>query len=146
MSFTRREMVLLSGSAVTVGLAGCQAPLASETPRIDLELRNYTDTEQPVRFRVLRTDREQYANAEVFSRQFEVPAPDAGESAGTLVERDIVERRAYILRVQPKFGNGQWYLHHFYPRESTSDGDGGSFDIRLYREEESGDVYPRFFM
>lgn len=146
MSLTRREMVLLSGSAVTVGLAGCQTPLGSETSRIDLELRNYTDEAQSVRIRVLRTDREEHNDAEVFAREFEVPAPEAGESAGTLVERDIIERRPYILRVQPKFGNGQWYHHHYYPRESGTHEDGGSFDIRLYRDEESGDIYPRFFM
>lgn len=145
MSPTRREIILLSGSAVTAGLAGCQAPLRAHSPQFDLELANYTDQEQPLRIRVLRADSEEYNEAEVFAREFEVPPPEAGESAGTLVERDIVERRPYILRVQPKFGNGQWYHHHYFPRESTTD-DAGSFDIRLYREEESGDVYPRFFM
>ena len=141
---TRRELLVLSGATVVTGLAGCQAPSVAQTPRVDIELYNYTAEEQPVRIRVLRTDRDEYSEAEVFARNFEVPAPPDGESAGTLVEHDIAERRPYLLRVQPKFGNGQWYHHHYYPGESSTDED--VFDIRLYREEEGGAVYPRFFM
>lgn len=145
-SLARREMLLLSGSIATTGLAGCQAPLVSESPRIDIELYNYTSDRQPVQIRILRTDRDEYSDAEVFAREFDVPAPSAGASAGTLKEDDVVERRPYLLRVRPKYGNGQWYHHHYYPGESTTEKDDSHFDVRLYREEESGDVYPRFFM
>jgi hypothetical protein len=136
----------MSGYAAAAGLSGCQAPLLSETPRIDIKLYNYTSDPQQVQIRILRTDRDEYSDVGVFARDFEVPAPPDDESAGTLEEEDIVDRRPYILRVQPKHGNGQWYHHHYYPGESTTDEDSAYFDVRLYREEATGDVYPRFFM
>ncbi|WP_193308435.1 hypothetical protein [Halorubrum halophilum] len=136
---------LLGGLSVTFGgLAGCQAPLVSGPPRIDLELYNYTPDPQPVQIRVLRTDRDEYDDARVFSREFEVPSRSDEASAGTLKENDIVERRPYLLRVRPKFGDGQWYHHHYYPGESATDEDSVSLDIRLRQEESTGDVYPRF--
>lgn len=146
MKPTRRELLRVSGSAVTVGFSGCQDPLLSDVPRVDLELYNYTADAQQVRVQVLRTDRDDHSDAEVFFRDFEVPAPTDGESAGTHTEEDIVERRSYVLRVQPKYGNGQWYHHHYYPGESTTNDDNTYSDVRLYREDTTGDVYPRFFM
>lgn len=146
MAPMRRRILLAVGSALTASLSGCQTPLLSDPPRIDLELYNYTADPQPVQIRVLRTDSDEYDEARVFSREFEVPPRSDDASAGTLDEDSIVERRPYLLRVRPKFGDGQWYHHHYYPGESATDEDSASFDIRLRREETTGDVYPQFFM
>lgn len=146
MRFTRREILVASGTVVTAGLSGCQTPLFSETASIDIELFNYTADPQQVQIQVLRTDRDEYGEAEVFSRNFEVPAPAEDESAGTVREENIVERRPYLLRARPKNGNGQWHHHHYYLSGSTTDEDSAYFDVRLYREEATDIVYPRFFM
>lgn len=111
-----------------------------------MQLVNYTSDPQPVQIRILRTDRDEYSDAEVFAREFNVPAPADDESAGTLGEEDVVKRRRYTLRVRPKFGNGEWHHYHYFPGKSTTDEDGPYFDIRLYRNEITGNVYPRFFM
>ncbi len=146
MTPSRRKTLLAAGATLTAGLSGCQGRLLSDPPRIDLELYNYTADPQLVQIRVLRTDKNEYDEARVFSRELEVPPRSDDASAGTLGEDSIVERRPYLLRVRPKFGDGQWHHHHYYPGESANDEDSTAFDIRLRREETTGDVYPLFFI
>lgn len=144
MSPTRRDALRLTGCAVTAALSGCQVPLLSDQHRVDLRLFNYTADPQQVKIEFLRTDRQEYNDANVFSREYEVPSPPEDESAGTLMDEDIVDRRPYILRAQPHYGNGQWHHYHYFPGESTSGPEHAYVAVRLYRRENGDAVYPRF--
>jgi hypothetical protein len=143
MRFTRREILPISGSAVVTGLSGCQVPLLSEPQRVDLTLYNYTTDPQEVKIEILRSDEESISNAEVFARNLQVPPPTGSDSAGRLQREDIVEDRAYILRALPKYGNGQWHHYHYYSGEYQG-GENPSFDVRLYRDEQTNTVYVEF--
>lgn len=140
----RRRSFLIGSSIIAASAAGCADPVNGNRPKIDLELFNYTADEQPLIVEVLRVDTDEYSEARVLNQEFSVPPPREGESAGVLRESDVVPRRRYLLRVLPKYGRGEWYTHHFYPGESTSDPDSERFDIRIYRDEETEALYVRF--
>lgn len=141
MTPTRRA-VLASGCAASAALAGCS--LLSEPSQVDIQLYNYTSDSQMVRVELVQPGAADHSDADVLSRQFDIPAPADGESAGTHRAQDIAERQPYIVRALPKFGNGQTYHYHYFPGENTSAEDTGYIDLRLYRREVTDDVYVRF--
>lgn len=143
MYFTRRQALLISSSTVAAGLSGCQVPPLSETQRVDLKLYNYTTDPQQVQIEILRSDEESIRDAEVFARNLQVPPPTGSDSAGRLQREDIVEDRAYVLRALPKYGDGQWHHYHYYSGEYQG-GENPSFDVRLYRDEQTDTVYVEF--
>ena len=131
MQLTRRTLLAGSTAALT-SLAGCQLPLLSNAEQVDLELFNYTPTPQPIKISLLRPEKDEFSEAEAFSREFEVPPPDDGESAGTLDIRDVADRRQYLVRAVPKFGIRPPYQYRYFPGENTTASDNPYIDVRIY--------------
>lgn len=44
----------------------------------------------------------------------------------------------------PKYGDGSWLHHHFYPGEPASGPEGATIDVRLYRAESTNELDVRF--
>lgn len=128
--------MLAAGSALLVPLSGCVGESLSSRPRLDLVLRNYTDERQPLQIEVFGAD-----GSALLDGDFEIPPPGDGNTAGTLRRTNVVPARRLLIRVRLKFGRGTWNHHHHVP-----DADGAeAIDIRVYRDEETGALYSRFF-
>ncbi|MEF8757668.1 MAG: hypothetical protein V5A33_05490 [Halobacteriales archaeon] len=140
----RRRAFLLGSSGVVASLSGCTDVFSTSSPTVDLNLANYTAETQPLKLELLRTDRDDHGDANVFAREFELPPPPADEPAGVVREPDVVQRRRYLVRVLPKFGRGQWHHHHFYPGEDGTDPDSEEIFVALYRDDETENLYVRF--
>ena len=140
----RRRAFLLGSSGTVASLAGCADVFSTGTPTVDLVLANYTAETQPLKLELLRTDRDDHADALAFARRFELPPSPQDEPAGVVREPDAVQRRRYLVRVLPKFGRGQWHHHHFYPGEDATDPDSEEVFVALYRDAETENLYVRF--
>lgn len=137
---TRRSLLL--GSGVAIGtIAGCQSLGIGQSSKIGLTLRNYTDTEQPLRLELLREDKTEAAAATVLDTEYNVPAPrgDNG-SAGTIRETDVVPSRRYLVQVLLKNGRYDRFHAHYYPNSST----GRGIDISIYRDETTRNLFVDF--
>lgn len=137
---SRRESLVLGGSTLAVLVSGCQTVLNVGRSPIDLQFYNYTDRTQPLKLELLRTGNRTHGAAAVVDREFEVPPPSGDEPTGTVRKPDIAERRAYVVRVLLKYGDGTWAHHHFYPDDSSHN----QVDIRIYPREQTDDLYVRF--
>lgn len=127
-----------------VSLSGCPGAPDANGSSVDLALYNYTAATQPLKLEALRADAETYADAVAFEGEFEVPPPGDGEPAGVVRQSDVVPRRRYLLRALLRNGRGEWDHHHFYPGESSTDPDAARFEVRVYRDEATGEPYTRF--
>lgn len=132
--------MIAAGSALLVPLAGCVGESLSSRSQLDLVLRNYTAEPQPLQVEVL-SDEGSSGGSVLLDDEFEIPPPADGETAGTLRRTDVVPARRLLIRVRLKFGRGTWNHHHHVP-----DADGAeAIDIRVYRDEDTGALYSRFF-
>lgn len=134
-----RRSFLASGSAALAALSGCQGGLTGSRELLDLVLYNYTDEPQPLQLEILRDDREAHNEAAVLDREFDVPPPGDGESAGQVSESDAVARRRYTLRVLLRNGRFETHHYHFYPGEASR------IAVRIYRDQNTGTLYVRFY-
>lgn len=132
--------MLLGGSTLITLLSGCQSAIGVDSSSIDVKLYNYTNDPQSLKFELLRTGNHSYDDALVAEREYEVPPPEGGESAGTIGETEIAKERAYIVRILLRNSDGEWFHHHFYPGESAEE----MVDIRIYSREETNRLYVRF--
>ena len=137
----RRRAVLTAAGAVTVPLAGCSTALTDRDEALTLVLRNYTAKPQSLQLELLTPEGSDTGDARVMRREFEVPAPAEGASAGVTRQPDVAPYGRYIVRVRMKSGRGEWEHHHFVP-DST---DAGEIDVGIYRADASGELYTRFF-
>lgn len=137
---SRRGVFALGGSLFLTVAAGCQSNLDLDPAPIDLKFYNYTNRVQPLKLELLRTGNHTHDAAAVVDRNFEVPQPEDGESAGTLRKPGIAKRQAYVARVKLKYGDGTWAHHHFYP----DDAEYNEVGIRIYAREQSDRLYVRF--
>lgn len=112
--------------------------MGSESDMVPLAFYNYTAETQPLKIDILPENEDTDSTNAVVNREFEIPPPQEGESAGVVRELDIVQRRRYVIRVLFRNGNGQWHHHHFYPDDSDQ------LLVRIYREEETESLYARF--
>jgi len=140
---SNRRSFLLGSSAFVSSLAGC-VDLGSSTHMVDLNLANYTTERQPLRIEILREDADEYDAGLVLGRKFTIPAPKAGEPAGTVRKSDLVERRPYLVRTLLKYGRGQRDEYHFYPGENATDPEASYIDIRVYQDDDTNELYTRF--
>lgn len=138
---SRRRSLLAGTSALMVPLAGCLTDFFGNRPDLGLTLRNYTSDPQPLQVEILRDDGSDINEARVLRREFEVPPPTGDETAGAVRNDDIVPHGRYLVRVRLKFGGGEWDHHHFVPGRSGP----AEIDIRVYRDEVTGELYTRFF-
>lgn len=143
MAFPRRSF-LISGCTVVASLSGCLETMFTDGSKVNLSIFNYTSETQPLLIEILQENSDEYSDALVFDREFKVPPPQGDESAGVVRESNIVSRRRYLVRVLPKYGRDQWRHYHFYPGESSTDADSESLNIRIYRDEQSDELYTRF--
>jgi len=143
MSLHRRSL-LIGSVAIAASLSGCSDLFSRRSPTIDLAVANYTGDRQPLEVELLDANADRYGDALVFDREFEVPPPGDGETAGVVREHDVVPRRRYLVRVLLKFGDGQWRHHHFYPGEETTDPESEEIVVGVYRDEDTDDLSVRF--
>lgn len=137
----QRRTFLIGSSAALVPLAGCLDGVLTNRSNVDLNLFNYTDEEQPLKIELLPDGSDANGGSLEFEREFNLPPPPEGDSAGVVREADIAPQRRYVVRVLLKFGRGEWDHHHHYPRPTGP----SDIDIRVYRDEETGALYTRFF-
>lgn len=104
---------------------------------------NYTGEDRRLKLELLRHDEEEYRDALAFHDEVEIPAED-GDSAGVLRNADAVARRRYLVRVLLWGGRGQRHESHFYPGESTTDPELEKLFIRVYRDDDTDELYVRF--
>lgn len=140
MSPSRRTL-LTGAAALTLPMSGCLNQVLGRGPAVDLILRNYTSEAQPLQVELLREDRSEISEAQVLRREFEVPPPSGEDPAGVVRRPELVPRTRYLVRVRLKFGRGEWDHTHFVPGRSGA----AEIDIRVYRDDETGALYTRFF-
>jgi hypothetical protein len=121
-------------------LSGCQRLGQQARPRIDLVLRNYTDSAQPLRLSLLREDGSRRQEALVLTEDYTVPAPGNDGPAGTVRETDAVPERTYLVRVLLKNGRFERFHAHYRPGGSTA----GGIEIRVYRDETTSNLFVDF--
>ncbi len=150
MNLTRRAL-LTGGTATTTVFAGCQLPILSGSEKIDLELINYAPDPQQISVSLLRPDKREFSEAEVFSRNFHVPPPEGDETAGVLREQNVTSRRQYLVRATPKFGVRRLYQYRYFPGENTTNPEESYIPLRIYPNcyfrdcENTDDVYVSFY-
>jgi len=136
MPSTRRSYLAGAGLLAS-GLAGC-ADVLSGGESVDLVLSNYTAETQPVKVELLEEAGETHGGALVLGRDFEIPAPSGDETAGTVRAADVAPRDRYLVRVLPKWSDGRWRHHHYYPDAADAIG------VRLHRDGATGGLLVRF--
>lgn len=144
MTPSRRRFLTAAGAAATTSLAGCQRLRRSSAGDVDLRVLNYTAEPQPLRLVLLRPAAGEYESALTFETELTVPTAEGDYPAGRTVRRNVADRRAYVVRVLPKYGDGSWLHHHFYPGEPASEPEGATIDGRLHRAESANELDVRF--
>ncbi|WP_049906365.1 hypothetical protein [Halorubrum tebenquichense] len=138
---SRRRSLLIAGCSAITALSGCQGLGQGQRPRIDLEIRNYTDEPQPLKLELLREDEPTRSEALVLDREYTVPASDGSDdSAGTTRTSDVVPERRYLVRVLLKNGRFETFHAHYYPAESNTK----AIDFGIYRDETTENPFVDF--
>lgn len=140
MPSTRRSYLAGAGLLAS-GVAGC-ADVLSGGESVDLVLSNYTAETQPIKVELLDEGGNTNGDALVLGREFEIPAPSGDETAGRVRETGVAPRDRYLVRVLPKWSDGRWRHHHFYPDASAGAAD--AIGIRLHRDAATGGLSVRF--
>lgn len=89
---------------------------------------------------LMRTDKPTSEGAMALNKEYRVPAPEDGSSAGTIRGTDIAPERKYLVRVLLKNGRFERFHAHYYPDESET----GIIDISIYRDEATKNLFVDF--
>lgn len=141
---TSRRQVLSFGTALSVAsVSGC-AGLFSAPSYLTVVFLNFHERLHHLDIEIFRADADEYRDALVLSKRYQLQAPPEGDAAYEHVEEDILESDKYVVQVYLETAPTVRGTYHFYPAlEGDAERDDRLF-VEIHTESGGSEPYVAF--
>ena len=129
---SRRSLLGILGTGLSVSLAGCSFGSGDESSPLRIGFKNFTDSEQEIDVEAVRSDGEDLGESRFLNTVYTIPVTSGGDGAPIIKEE--IESRRYIIRAD-LFATAATDAHYHFIPDCIGDDVKDMILITIFRDD-----------